>query len=982
MDRSSSAQFLTFGPFRLCPAERVLFEDGKALRLGSRALEILLALVERAGEVVSKDELVKRVWPDTFVEEANLRVHIGALRKVLGEGREGARYIENIPGRGYCLVAPVRLVQEHRAGTPPATDAGMSNLPAPRTRLIGRSEVVRILAERIPKHRLVTIVGPGGIGKTTVALAVAEGVNTAYQDGTRFLDLAAISDAKHLDGALAMVLGVSILSGSALPALVAHLRDKNMLLVLDNCEHLIEAAAALVEGALDGAPDLCILATSREPLRATGEWVHKLSSLESPPKEPPPTAEVALQYPAVQLFAERALETTDDFTVSDANAPLVAEICRRLDGLPLPIELAAGVVQVFGIHELFRLLDQRLSLLTSGRRTARPRHQTLRAMLDWSYEILTAGEQAVLRRLSVFAGQFTLDTAVAVLMRHGLQGSDVLEALTGLATKSLLATDVSGDQVRFRLLETTRMYALEKLGISGERAALARSHAEVHRDVLNRSAHESRTLPTSIWLATYGAYIDDLRVALEWAYAPEGDIELGVSLTVAALPLWFQLSLERECSDRVSQALAKLGSEANEPTRRSMMLYAAQGAALLYAGGAVPELNAAWSRVLEIAESLGDKDFRFQAFWGLWVYRLRRGEIKQALQLARDVQTLATEGGEPAAALLSDRMLGIALHFRGEEDLARMHLERVIANYVTPVDRLHLRRFHVDHRLMSRFPLGHILWVQGLVDQSLRLMLANLEEARSATSVSLLSYVLGDYACYIALCVGDLQIAERMEKLLLDHSVRCGFEAGVTWSGLFRSVRLIKSGDLSTGIKLLRVGLRDLTENAHPLCYEGLVGELASALGRVGEAAEGLRLIDDAINRCTQKEQLLCLPEFLRIKGDLVLQAYDPDAPMFAETCFNQALGEARARGALSTELRIAMSLAGLWYGQRRTTPALELLKSVRNRFTEGFESADVRRASDLIDRFEAGEQPNEVIDVVRAEECAPRRQKSLDSGP
>jgi hypothetical protein len=261
-------------------------------------------------------------------------------------------------------------------------------------------------------------------------------------------------------------------------------------------------------------------------------------------------------------------------------------------------------------------------------------------------------------------------------------------------------------------------------------------------------------------------------------------------------------------------------------------------------------------------------------------------------------------------------------------------------------------------------------------------MLSNLEEARSATSVSLLSYVLGDYACYIALCVGDLQIAEQLEKLLLDHSIRCGFEAGVTWSGLFKSVRLIRGGDLLTGLKLLRAGLRDMTESAYPLCYMGLVGELAGALGRVGEAAEGLRLIDDAIDRCTQNEQRLCLAEFLRIKGDLVLQASAPDAPKLAEICFNQALDEARGRGALSTELRIAMSLAALWYDQRRATAALELLKSVRHRFTEGFESADVRRASDLIGLFEAGGQLPEIIEATSAEARLLPRQKSSDFVP
>jgi DNA-binding winged helix-turn-helix (wHTH) protein len=368
-----------FGSFRLIPAQRVLLDDGKPLRLGNRALDILITLVEHAGETISKEQLIAHTWPDTVVDDGALRVHVAALRKALGDGRAGRRYIANNPGRGYAFVAPVAW--EHPpSATAPANGAAQSdNLPAPLTRIVGRDDVIAALATQLARRRFLTIVGPGGIGKTTVAVAVAGAVRASYKDGAWFVGLAPLSDPELVPSALGVALGIPPSGANSVQGLSAWLRDKTALILLDSCEHVVGAAATLAEAMLKAAPGVSILTTSREPLRAEGETLHRLAALELPANSADLTADHALGYSAIQLFHERARAAADGFGVTDADVQAVLEICRRLDGIPLAIELAAARVGVFGLRDLATHLDDRFHVLTSGRRTALPRHQTLGA---------------------------------------------------------------------------------------------------------------------------------------------------------------------------------------------------------------------------------------------------------------------------------------------------------------------------------------------------------------------------------------------------------------------------------------------------------------------------------------------------------------------------------------------------------------------------------------------------------------------------
>ena len=640
---------ISFGPFRLLPSQRLVFEGDNPIRLGSRALDILIALVEHAGELVGKDDLVARVWPGTFVEEGNLKVHVAALRRALGGGN---RYLVNVPGRGYSFVAPVAIAEGPRQAPPQAVASTKRehNLPGILGRMIGRGDIVRTLTRRLPDQRLITLVGPGGVGKTTLAVAVADRQIEAYEHGVWLVDLSPVSDPRLVPTALAGVLGLEIRSGNPLPGLTAALRDKRMLLVLDNCEHVIDAAAGLAVAILRAAPDVHVLATSREPLRAEGERVYHLAPLSSPPAAVGLTAADALEFPAVQLFVERAAASLDGFELSDTDAPIIANICRKLDGIPLAIEFAAARVEAFGVHGLAAHLEERLRLLTSGRRAVAPRHQTMRAALDWSYRLLSAAEQKVLRRLAIFAGDFTLEAAGAVAADPAQPESETIDQVGELVAKSLVSADVGDAEPRLRLLETTRAFALTKLAESGEIDAIGLRYAEYYRDLLETIPGTSKENdPTSL----FAREIDNIRAALSRAFAVGGDPTVGMALAAASVPIWLEMSLLTECHGWMRKALGILDA-ADRGTRREMVLQYALGYSLMFAQGMNDRARTALTRASELDERLSDLDYHLRALAGLAAICHRLQDYHGAVALGRRAEEAVKASSDPIALAIAD----------------------------------------------------------------------------------------------------------------------------------------------------------------------------------------------------------------------------------------------------------------------------------------------------------------------------------------
>jgi predicted ATPase len=938
-----------FGAFRLIPAQRVLLDDGKPLRLGNRGLDILTTLVERAGETIPKEQLIARTWPDTVVDEGALRVHVAALRKALGDGRAGRRYITNNPGRGYAFVAPVK--REH---TPPALAstngaAGGNDLPAPLTRIVGRDDVVAALAKQLARRRLLTIVGPGGIGKTTVAVAVADTVRTSYKDGAWFVGLASLADPDLVPGALGAALGIHSSGINPLPGLTAWLRDKAVLIVLDSCEHVIDAAASLAEAVLKAAPGVSILITSREPLRAEGESLHRLAALELPSDSLDLAAE-ALRYSAVQLFNERAMAAVDGFALADADVPAVLEICRRLDGIPLALELAAARVDVFGVRDLAAHLDDRFRLLTAGRRTALPRHQTLGAALDWSYQLLPEEERTVLRRLSVFAGDFPLEAAVAVAADPG--SSEIVNHVANLVGKSLVAADPRGEVAQYRLLDTTRLYALEKLKSSCELKQVARRHGEYYRALFAPAEAESESRPQAEWLAIYGPHLDNVRAGLDWAFSPAGDPQIGVALTVAVVPLWEQLSLFGECRERVERALASLDSANAATARPRMQLSAALGWSLMYGVGRAREAGPAWATTLELAEKLGDTAYRLRALWTLCIDQFNNGELRTALEFARRFADLATQTGDAIDLMMADRLLATAQHYFGDQREARHHIDRALTQLAALAQQPQIVRVRFEMRVSTHYFQARILWLQGSAEQALRVVERNIEEGNAVGQVLSFCSVLGQGACPIAFWVGDLDAAERYGAMLLDHTERHPIRLWHVWARCFNGWVVARRSDAGAGLRALRGGLEEAGEARFLPRFLLLLGELASCLGNAGEVGLGLQTIDEALARCEARDERWYVAELLRIKGELVVLEGAADAATVAEEHFRCAIDWAHRQDALSWELRAATSLARLWRDRHRGAEAHKLLGPVYGRFTEGFATADLRQAKFLLEQL------------------------------
>ena len=463
-------QSLSFGPFQLFPARAVLLRDGASVRLSSRALAILSALAERGGDIVSNAELMARAWPGAVVDDTTLRVHLLALRKVLRHGEVGEAggagvCIANVSGRGYRLLMPVSRQPADSACAQPAPPFPPAPLrpPRPITRLIGREPAVGAVARELSRRRLVTVVGGGGVGKTSVALAAAQRLAGHFADGAGFVDLSALAPAAPLADALAATLGLDTPGGAAGPALFDYLDHKHMLILLDNCEHVVAEAATLAEALLMRCGGVRLLTTSREPLGAEGEWLYRLAPLDVPP----PDARAVQAYPAAQLFLERA-GAAFGYTLDDADAPALASVCRQLDGLPLALELAATRLDLFDLPGLAAQLGDSLALLTRGRRTAQARHRTLRATLDWSYDLLPEEERVLLRRLGVFGTPFSAAAAVAVAGAAPLDEAAVLAGLQNLAAKSLLQLSCADGGIAYRLPGVTRAYAYERLAASGD----------------------------------------------------------------------------------------------------------------------------------------------------------------------------------------------------------------------------------------------------------------------------------------------------------------------------------------------------------------------------------------------------------------------------------------------------------------------------------------------------------------------------------
>jgi len=946
---SSSEREYVFDTFRFFPGQQLLLHHETPVRLGSRALDILAELVERAGELVSKRELMARAWPQSVVEESNLKVHVAALRRALCDGGRENRFVATVSGRGYRFVAPVTLKKREEAvpAIPPNWELAQK-LPAPATRTTGRAETIASLLGIMGQRRIVSIVGPGGIGKSTLALPLAEAFIAQHGTEICFVDLSTLPSPKFVTCAVVSGMGLTIDADDGVISLIAALQERRVLLVLDSCERFIDAVAVLVDRLTGAAPGLQILATSREPLRTAGEYVYRLAPLAFPPPELHPDAAQALAYPAVKLFELRAAECLDGYRLSDEDAPAVAEICRRLEGIPLAIELAATRMDALGASELAARLGDRFQLLKRGRRSALERHRTLAAALDWSYDSLPESEQSLLRALSVFAGAFKLDTAIGLCSDERTDASAIVDGVANLVDKSLLSADVSGACVYYRLLDTTKAYALEKLDEHEETDAMRRRHAVFHRALFERASMEWDTISGADWQLRYARSLDDVRAALAWAFGAGDHAASGIALTVAAIPLWMQLFLLEEGRHCVERALASGADGQQLAEYDEMKLRAVLGAMTLYANGPVPATESLWSRVLALAEKLHNLEYQLIALWGQAVRCSYGGEVTGVHALAERFRAVAAQADSPTTAVSIDRLIGTALHYAGDQPAACDQLRQMLGRYVAPVRSSRLARYQLDQHSAALGAQAHVLWLRGFPQQAMETVQSALREARASGNAQSLLFVIVNSAFPVTVESGDYAGADALLSELSDclkkHSMALW---GVQLNCLRASLRAMR-GD-PAALPVLHQAVEQLQEAGYRPRLARLWATLAAALGAQGQREAGLALIGTALSCCEAGEELWCRPELLRIKGSLLEQ----DDAHAAEQLYLQALEIAAGQGALSWQLRVACSLARLKTRQGAAEEGLRRLREVYAQFTEGFESADLQQARKLLDREE-----------------------------
>ena len=842
------AQPRAVGPLIVNPAERQVIRGGAPEPIDEAAFDVLECLVEAGGRVVSRLELHEIAAADQTADEAGLQEILTRLRALAGGDA-----IETVPGRGYRLAASIA----ETVSTPVYKASDRSALPPPPGALVGRDADVEAVQSLVREHRLVTITGPGGIGKTRLAQAAAHAACASFPGGVRWIELAAVNDAALVPSAIAIGFGVALEVGrDPLAAAAAQVGMQETLILLDNVEHVIDAAHAAVAQLVAQTPFLRVIATSQAPLKLSDEAVYKLGSLSVPPSGTP-VAE-ALTHGAVALFAARAKATDRRFALTDANVVTVIEICRRLDGIPLALELAAARWHLVGGAALARMLEHRLSAFAARNPDVPPRQRTLEAAHDWSCQLLGEGERRLLAQLALFTDDFTLDEACEAAGEEGVSSWVTIDRLAELVDRSLIAASET-DPPRYSLLESTRAYGMVRLGAANDQRAVRRV----------AGLYERRGDA-----ATVSASVEAMRA-------------FGTSLALTG-----RLSSGPERERLELTLLLKLGPELQ---------------AIL--GPAHPRCEEAYRRAGELAAAREPDEEAFKALWGIWHSRCMAGQDREAARYAQDILQLATSLGETSllleahhACLTTDQLLGNA-------SAVVKHARRVIALYER--DRHHALAFSFGGHDPGICALGQCavgLWLTG--DSAGSLEMARKAIALAETIEHGYSRAVAYYYSALAYCMAGRRedfanSAATLVGLCRNHGLEMLGVEGRLLAGRAR----FEAGD-GEGVAQMREALDTIEAGgdfAFAIFYAAL---LADALVEQGALEEALRVVTRA-ERFAAAGQGFYLPEILRLRGEIRLSQGMRDAARrdFEEAAALAAKGEAasleqKARARLSSQFQ------------------------------------------------------------------------------
>jgi len=922
----------SIGPFVLAGAPRALRFEGQEVELPDVALDVLAAIAHDIDGVAAA-----QLWPlvsaELAYDEDRLCELVGDINVALGRWSPAwyvAWYPEDAEPR-FALVDSSRRPQPKTAP------------PAPRTDVIGREDAIARVVSQLASHRFVTILATGGMGKTTVALAAVHAAADNYPDGVHVVDLAPIVDPRLVAHRVASAVGCIAAGADALSVLQRWVRDQRALVMLDSCEHVVEAASSVAE-TLVGTGRMCaVLATSREPLRAAGEWLHRLAPMQLPLAGAIVSAREAVDFSALRLFVERAAAANPGFELRDADVPLVTALCARLDGIPLAIEIVAARVGTLGLAGLASQLESRLLRMPGDRRSAPERHKTLASLLDWSFQLLTPAEQQVLRRLSVFRGGFAIDTAIDVVADDVIGDDDVQDVLLDLIAKSLVAPVRRGEIERLRLLDTTRAYAATKLENAGERDLVGRRHARWLAKALAEAERAWNRMARPRWVEHHAPLIDDLRAALDWAFGPGGDLDLGVDLTIAGFALGREMVLIDEFTHRAERAVKALEArgvaieageaDAVQNSRRMRLNYligclgTGGGPALL---DLAPELVSAATTPTDTSDLV----HRFTALNSMWSLSVWRGDFHTASTWATRLEALGTSTGDAVARHVASRIQAQTLHFVGRHADASEHAHRVLGEAWRTIPLIY-NPSPVAPRVSMRVVLARVLWMQGFPERAAAMARDAMEHARTDSPISLCQAICMG-AFMVAMWSGDHVWSAELSAALDDIEGQLGFDHWRRWIRRFRDVVVLQSDAAPAAAAAA-------AEPGFFIEAETLLSDqLATLDDRWLSAACVARVESGAVGWCA--------PEVLRRLGMRALGDSSPDGAARGEALLLRSLALARQHQAASWELRAATSLASHWRARGRVHEAGALLEPIFSGFTEGFATTDLRAASVLLE--------------------------------
>ncbi|WP_431825396.1 ATP-binding protein [Burkholderia sp. F1] len=940
--------------------QRNIRRQGLSMRVGARAFDILEVLHRANGSVVSKDDIMDAVWPGTIVEENRLQVHVAALRKLLGASRD---LIKTVPGRGYLLVAgQTGGVRDRQPDEPPAPGA---DPPAHAATLIGRQTEIAQIIDMLDRTPVVTLVGAGGIGKTSLAVQVAHDIRSRSRDAVHVVELARASTREDVLRTLADALGLATGDACAVDGLADALAASPCLLVLDNAEHVIDLVASLVEALAARTDTLRVLVTSREPLHISAECVFRVNPLAVPGSDA--SVDEISGCSAVALFLCRIRAAMADCVVDEGGIRLIGDICRRLDGLPLAIELAAARVATLGVEGVASRLDDRLNLLTGGLRSALPRHQALRATFDWSYVLLDPPARALFRRMGCFIGPFGFDAVRAVAMEPGASVAEMISGLGELVAKSLLTVEFSGANARYRLTESTRAYALEKLRDEGEFERVSERHAR----------HERERADAGVSAALAGPEPDHRP-----STAGMSDVPVSANPQIRALA--YELLDPAKMSECRAEAKRMLDAIDMEPpgavdAECEMQLRAAYASALLHTAGDVHAATAMWNRTLGLAHATGDDAFEQRALAGQWNTMLAMSDIHESLRYATRFERAAERSGERSQRLLATAMVATSLHYFGEHAQARERLETATAGLADIDGPSHAERaLGIDVATLGRTMLTRLVWMQGEPEHAMRLAAQAIEFARRSRSGLPLCVVLGAAALPIALRYGDHDAISDHLATMRAEADASGFDIWVSHAECLAGQFDIQTGHPGAGLARLEPALRRVEASGFRRLLAPLVVAYAEGLTRTGRAAEAGSKLDAALARCRARGEHLFVPELLRAKGLATLErarnvdedlavAYEAEGRRHLLTAIHTANGQ----GAGMWELRATLDLADHLIERGRINQAAPMIANLAGRFDLQSRAFDIRRLVRL-------------CNFVRADDAPPARRQRVrfDSAP